>query len=100
MDSGFDAAHRPEMTVKLLPRYRARALAEVALHHHRIQPAAELQADNGMGADHLDASPGVDADRSGIGGIADHRDQLTEAARFAFGDQPLQQHKTDAAAMK
>ena len=37
------------------------------------------------------------ADRSGVGGIADHRDHLPIAARLGFGDQPLQQLQADAA---
>src|SRR3954449_8651788 len=77
----------------LLPvrRQRGRAFAERALHHHGVEPAAELQADTGMRADHLEAGLGVDADRTGIGGIADHGDHLPEAARLAFTDQPQHQ---------
>ena len=73
------------------------AVAERALHHHGIEPAAELEADIGMGADHLESAYGVHADRSGVGGIADHRDHLPVAARLRFRDQPLQQLQADAA---
>ncbi len=52
-----------------------------------------------MGPDHLEAGPGVDADRSSIGGIADHRDHLPVPARLAFADQPQHQLQADAAAV-
>ena len=51
----------------------------------------------GMGSDHLESASGVDADRSGIGEIADHGDHLPIAARFALGDQPLEQLQANAA---
>src|ERR1700674_5720466 len=34
-------------------RQRGGAFAERALHHHRVEPAAEFEADAGMGPDHL-----------------------------------------------
>ena len=52
-----------------------------------------------MGSDHLEASARVHADRSRVGGIADHGDHLAIAARLAFGDQAAQQLYPDAAAM-
>src|SRR5258707_1224758 len=70
-----------------------------ALHHHGVEPAAELEADIRMGPDHLKSAPSVHADRSGIGGIADHRNHLAIAARLRLGDQPLQQLQADPAAM-
>src|SRR5258707_3177574 len=57
-------------------RQRIRPLAKRALHHHGVEPAAELEADIRMGADHLKSAPSVHTDRSGVGGIADHRDHL------------------------
>ena len=39
-------------------------------------------------------------DRGGVGGIADHRDHLPEAARLGFGDQPLEQRAADAAPLR
>src|SRR5882757_5060983 len=72
-------------------RQRGGAFAERALHHDRVEPAAELEADARMRADHLEAGFGMDPDRTGIGGIADHRNHLPVAARLAFNDQPLQQ---------
>ena len=87
------------VTLDVIGRQRAAAVAQRALHHHGVEPAAELEADIGMGPDHLESAFGVHADRSGIGGIADHRDHLPIAARLAFGDQPLQQLQADAAAM-
>jgi len=80
-------------------RERGGAFAERALHHHGVEPAAEFEADVGMGPDHLKSGPGMDADRSGVGGIADHRDHLAIASRFGFGDQPLQQLQADPAPM-
>ena len=76
-----------------------RAFTERALHHHGVEPAAEFEADIRMRPDHLEAGLGVNADRAGIGGIADHRDHLPVAARLAFGDQPLHQLQADAAAV-
>ena len=52
-----------------------------------------------MGPDHLKSAPSVHADRSGIGGITNHRDHLAIAARLRLGDQPLQQLQADSAAM-
>ena len=80
-------------------RHRRRAFAERALHHHGVEPAAEFEADIGVRPDHLEAAFGVNADRAGIGGIADHGDHLPIAARLALGDQPLQQLQADAAAV-
>src|SRR6202166_2133528 len=75
------------------------AVAKRALHHHGVEPAAELEADIGMGPDHLESAFGVHPDRSGVGGIADHRDHLPIAALLAVSDQPLQQLHADAAPM-
>ena len=75
------------------------AFTERALHHHGVEPAAELEADIGVRPDHLEPAFGVKADRAGIGGIADHGDHLPVAARLAFRDQPLQQLQADAAAV-
>ena len=51
-----------------------------------------------MRPDQLESAFGMNADRTGIGGIADHGDHLPVAARLAFSDQPLQQLQTNAAA--
>ena len=50
-------------------------------------------------SDHLETAFGVNADRAGIGGVADHRDHLPVAARLALSDQPLHQLQADAAAV-
>ena len=52
-----------------------------------------------MRPDQLESAFGMNADRTGIGGIADHGDHLPVAARLAFSDQPLQQLQTNAAAV-
>ena len=52
-----------------------------------------------MRPDHFKAGTGVHADRSGIGGIADHGDHLAIAAALAFLDQAQQQLQPDAAAV-
>src|SRR6266481_6417468 len=80
-------------------RQRGAAVAKRALHHHGVEPAAEFEADAGVRSDHLEAGPGMDADRSGVGGIADHRNHLAIASRFGFGDQRLQQLQADPAPM-
>ena len=77
----------------------ALALAQRALHHHGVEPAAEFEADRGMGADQCEAQAAVQADRAGIGGIADHRDHLAVAAGLAVRDQPPQQQSADPAPM-
>src|SRR5437879_9952770 len=70
----------------LILRHRRSARAERALHHHGVEPAAEFEADIRMRPDHLEAARGVHADRSGVGGIADHGDHLAVAAALAFLD--------------
>src|SRR5204862_8359215 len=92
---GWKALSRPI----LILRHRRSARAERALHHHGVEPAAEFEADIRMRPDHLEAARGVHADRSGIGGIADHGDHLAVAAALAFLDQAMQQPQADAAAM-
>ena len=52
-----------------------------------------------MRPDHLKAGPAVQADRSGIGGIADHRNHLPVIARHAVVDQSLQQLAADTLPM-
>src|SRR4051812_44030886 len=65
LDAGYEDA---------LTRQRPGAFAERALHHHGVQPAAELEADIRVGADHREAASFMHADRTCVGGIADHRD--------------------------
>src|SRR5580698_1337419 len=77
-------------------RHCAGALAEFALHHHRVEPAAELEANVGVGSNHLKAAGRVDADGCGIRRIPDHRDHLPKAARLAFGNQPFEQLPADS----
>src|SRR6267154_3423870 len=85
---GGQVALHPAILGLRVRRQRGGAFAERALHHHRVEPAAEFEADIGMGPDHLKSGPGMDADRAGIGGIADHRDHLAIAPRLALSDQP------------
>jgi len=89
--AGRQVFAHPTILSLRIRRHRARTLAERALHHHGVEPAAEFEADMGMGSDHLKAGSGMDPDRSGVGGVADHRDHLPVAARLAFADQPLHQ---------
>src|SRR5205807_227859 len=86
--------------VRLIPRHRARAFAEVALHHHGVEPAAELEADILAGADHLEAGRAVHADRGDVGGIADDGHHLAEAALFRLRNQLLHDQLAQPAALR
>src|SRR6185436_2034490 len=50
-------------------RFVGRAAVQGQLHHHNVDPAAELEADATDGADMLKAGPGVHADRAMILGV-------------------------------
>jgi hypothetical protein len=43
-------------------RHRAGSLAKLPLHHHRVEPAAELEADIRVRPDHLKPTLGMHAD--------------------------------------
>ncbi len=80
-------------------RNRRRAFAERALHHHRVEPATEFEADIAVRADHLKTRARMHADRSEVGRIADHRDHHAIAALFCLSDQRLHQPGADPLAL-
>src|SRR5262249_5200583 len=81
-------------------RQGARALPQRPLHEHAVEPAAELESAIRETADHGEPERPVQFDRRRIGGIADYRDHLPEAARFAVGDHPLEQRAAEAATLR
>src|ERR1700744_1946021 len=89
----------PESRHGLIRRHRRAAFAKRKLHHHGVEPAAEFEADIRGRSDHVKAAACMEADRPGVGGIADDRDHLPVATALACVDQPLHQLEADAAAM-
>ena len=60
-------------------RLRCRPWAECALHHHGVEPAAELVADALEDANHTKAGGAMQFDRRGLRRVADHGDHLAQA---------------------
>ena len=55
------------------------AAAEMALHEHAVDPAAELEADRAQRADAQKSAGCMHADGRGVCAVADHRDDLAVA---------------------
>ena len=72
------------------------ALAEGALHDHRVQPAAELAADVLQNSDQAEPGLLVQADRCDVGGVADDRHHLTHAAAGGVAHHRVQESPPDA----
>src|SRR5262249_32207013 len=73
---------------------------ERALHDHGIDPAPEFESDRTQRADLAKAECYMQADGSGVAGIADDRQHLQPAQRFGAGDDFGQQAAPDAPAMR
>src|SRR5215469_11090280 len=58
--------------------------AQLALHHHDVDPPAEFEPDRPEDADLAKAEPPMQTDRGLIGAVADDRDDLPKAAPFAL----------------
>src|SRR5437763_674539 len=67
------------------------APAEWTLHSDDIHPTAELDASCPHGAHHVEAKAGMHADRAGVLGVADHRDDLAHARSGGVIDQARNQ---------
>ena len=78
----------------------AGAFPQLLLHQHAVEPAVELEADRGEGADVAETRRLVQPDRGRLCRIADHRDHLPVAALLGFNEQPVEQRASDAAAMR
>src|ERR1041385_4156532 len=74
-----------------------RTRAERALHQHRVDPAAEFEADGGKNPDVLEAERFVQPDRGDCFLPADYRDHLAVAELGAAFDQRRQQLAADTA---
>src|SRR5678815_4624663 len=66
---------------------------------HAVDPAAELEAHRAQRADAKKAGRGVQADRGGVGAVADHRDDLPVAETLATADELSEQQLADALAL-
>src|ERR1043166_6655833 len=72
------------------------ARAERALHQHDVDPAPELEAGRFERSRHAEAEVGVQPDRGLVAAVADHGDDLAEAALLARLEQRRKQHTADA----
>src|SRR6266536_1811975 len=77
-------------------QYRLDLGAQLALHQHRVEPAAELEADVPQGADHAKPETLMQRDGGRIVAVADHGDHLAPLARLAARNQLCQQGASDA----
>src|SRR3954462_3077648 len=79
---------------------RSVARPQRALHQDAVYPASELEAGGAQHADAQETERGVQVDRSGVCAVADHRDDVAIAERFATLDQRAKQRAAYAAAFE
>jgi hypothetical protein len=65
-------------------------LAKLELEQHRIEPSSVLVANRPENANRSEAELLVQSNRPFVLAVADHRDHLRKATRFACRDQRLQ----------
>src|SRR5690606_6834183 len=104
------ASRRPNGATRRLRRHEARpgsparpgrfgAMAQRALHVDGVEPALELPARVPQDPDDFEAESEVQADRAGIGAVADDGDHLAGADRLTALDQLADQRAAGTAAL-